>query len=63
VTVALRELAKCWQARRQCRDRQGVRKFYGANVRFPDKLDEVRRRFRAVKVDPWARHGSINDDG
>ena len=55
VTVALRELAKCWQARRAMVEIDKVlRKFYGANVRFPDKLDEVKADIpEAVKVDPW----------
>ena len=55
VTAALRELAKCWQARRAMAEiDKALRKFYGANVRFPDKLDEVKANIpEAVKVDPW----------
>ena len=55
VTVALRELAKCWQARRAMAEiDKALRKFYGANVRFPDKLDEVKAGIpEAVRVDPW----------
>ena len=53
VTASLRELAKCWQARRAMDEiDKALRKFYGANVRFPDKLDEVKIP-EAVKVDPW----------
>ena len=55
VTVALRELARCWQARRAMAEiDKALRKFYGANVRFPDKLDEVKANIpEAVKTDPW----------
>ena len=55
VTVALRELAKCWQARRAMAEIDKVlRKFYGANVRFPDKFDEVKTDIPEVlKLDPW----------
>ena len=53
MTASLRELAKCWQARRAMDEIDKVlRKFYGVNVRFPDKLDEVKIP-EAVKADPW----------
>ena len=55
VTASLRELAKYWQARLAMNEiDKALRKFYGANVRFPDKLDEVKTGLpEAVKSDPW----------
>jgi hypothetical protein len=57
VTVALRELAKCWQARlAEVEIDKALRKFYRMNVRFPDHLDEVRADIpESLRLDPWGQ--------
>ncbi|HEY2344148.1 MAG TPA: hypothetical protein VGH90_13985, partial [Chthoniobacteraceae bacterium] len=52
---ALRELALCWVARaRMLEIDKALHSYYGQNVRFPDRLDEVRNDIPAdAKSDPW----------
>jgi type II secretory pathway pseudopilin PulG len=55
VTTTLRELAKYWQARLAMREiDRALHKYYGENIRFPDRLDEVKSAIpESVKNDPW----------
>ncbi len=55
VVKSLRELALCWEARARMQEiDKALRLFYRKNVRFPDKLDDVRADIPAdAKTDPW----------
>jgi hypothetical protein len=57
VTIALRELARCWQARlAEVEIDKALRKFYRMNVRFPDHLDEVQGDIpESLRLDPWGQ--------
>jgi hypothetical protein len=57
VTVALRELGKCWQARlAEVEIDKALRKFYRTNVRFPDHLAEVQADIpESLRLDPWGQ--------
>ena len=57
VTIALRELAKCWQARlAEVEIDKALRRFYRMNVRFPDHLGEVHADIpESVQLDPWGQ--------
>jgi hypothetical protein len=52
---ALRELALCWVARaRMLEIDKALHAYYGQNVRFPDRLEDVRGEIPAdAKSDPW----------
>ena len=55
VSVGLRELALAWEARARMTEVDvTLRQFYRHNVRFPDKLDEVKAAIPAsAQTDPW----------
>ena len=57
VTIALRELAKCWEARlAKVEIDKALRKFYRVNVRFPDHLDEVQTDIpESLRLDSWGQ--------
>lgn len=55
VMVALRELARYWEARLAVHEIDRVlRNYYRENVQFPDRLDAVKSAIpEALRVDPW----------
>ena len=55
MTVALRELARCWEARaRMTEIDRALRKYYRTAIRFPDHLTAVERDMpEAIRLDPW----------
>lgn len=56
VLLALRELARYWQARLEVRViDKALRKFYGANVCFPAQLNQVTADIpEPLRIDPWS---------
>ena len=54
--VAVRELARAWQARLAVEeiDRTALRRHYAKTVRFPEKLEEMRAQIpEPLRLDPW----------